>query len=132
MAKIRVEIRARLVGRVRSTVLLLFEASAEALHFTLGAVSRDAGAIHEVRQHFTRLRELAALLDQLGWTTDAVLRDIEVRSSREVVRDAVLGTLLDAGEALATGVHYEGGGVRGIAEDVVALDGLLKEVDRQS
>lgn len=131
MAGITVELSAYLVGRVRGTVLLLFEATAEALHFTLGAVGRDSAAIHEARQHSTRLNELAGLLDQLEWTNEADPRPARVEAPADVLRDAVLGTLLDAGESLASDLHYGAGGVRALARDVVALDEVLREVERR-
>jgi hypothetical protein len=130
MAEITVELQASLVVRFRCTVLLLFEATAEALHLTLSTLSLDPEAVTEVRQHFMRLSQLAEVLDQVGWGAVRGSGDVEIEASPEVLHDALLGSLLDAGEALATDIQGEAEGVRRLAEDVVSLDRILKHVDR--
>jgi hypothetical protein len=131
MAEITVQIRARLLARFRATVVLLLDASAESLHLTLSALEGDPRAIEEARLHLRRLGELGALLDQIGWSEARQARHVEVESSWEVLHDAALGTLLDAGETLAADVEAEPASAREQAEDVLALDRLLKRIDRE-
>ena len=130
MTPIEVRIAVSLVARIRETTLLLFEATAEALWFALGAMSRDPGVLPEVRGHYLRLSQSAALLDQLGWTADEASGEATVAAAPDVLHDAVLGSLLDAGESMAGAIHEGAQDVQVQAREVVALDALLKEVNR--
>ena len=130
MAEITVELRASLVVRFRCTVLLLFESTAEALYFTMSTLSRDPEAVAEARQHHARLGQLGGVLDQVGWAAVRESGDVEVEASPEVLHDSILGSLLDAGETLATDLQGDAATVRRLAEDVVALDRILKHVER--
>ena len=89
MALASVEVPAALVAPLRETVVLLYEATAEALHLAL----REAGPLGEVHRHRERLRQLEDLLERLGWSAEAApdaLRDsLELSGPGEILRDAI-------------------------------------------
>jgi hypothetical protein len=128
------EIPGLLVPCVRETALLQYRAAVEALHLALGAHGEPLG---EVRRARARLGQLDALLDQLGWPGEPVPEAVEVDAPADVLRDALHGALIDAGERLA--VACEGSwrgeasadGVRSAAREVIALDRLLRELDER-
>ena len=51
MARVSVEVPSELVGPVRETVLLLYEATAESLQLSLRAHSEGRGSLEEVGAH---------------------------------------------------------------------------------
>ena len=132
MALSSVEVPAALVGPLRETVVLLYEATAEALHLAV----REAGPLDEVHRHRERLRQLEGLLERLGWSAEAAPRGdpIELTASSEILRDALSGALIDAGERLAESCSdcwrgaVEPDEVRRAAAEVIALDRLLARV----
>jgi hypothetical protein len=134
MAVASVEVPAALVAPLRETVRLLYESTAEALHLAV----REAGPIDEVHRHRERLGHLETLLEALGWSAAAApeaLDDrLELCGPREVLRDAVYGALIDAGERLAEACNgcwrgaVEPDVVRRAAAEVIALDRLLARV----
>jgi hypothetical protein len=134
MAHVRLLVPAALVSAVRETVVLLYQATAEALHLSL----RARGEIDwqaEVHQHRARLAELDALLDRLGWTPAHQVRDVELGASADVLHDAVYGALIDAGERLVVACErgWRGerpaGVIQAAAREVIALDELLCRLD---
>jgi hypothetical protein len=135
MAQVSVEVPAVLVGPVRETVLLLYQATAEALHFALRAHSEGRAELEEVLQHRERLGQLDELLGQLGWSDEPARSDpVEATAPYDVMHDALYGALIDAGERLATACERswrgEAGGeeVGDAAGEVIALDRLLRRV----
>jgi hypothetical protein len=135
MAQVAVELPAALVPGVRETVLLQYRAALEALHLAFGARGETATSLDEARRGRDRLGRLDALLAQLGWPGEPVPEAVVVTGPADIVRDAMLGSLIDAGERLA--VACEGswrgeasaGSVRSAAGEVIALDGLLRELE---
>jgi hypothetical protein len=134
MARTSVEVPAALVGAVRDTVVLLYHSTVEALHFALRSHLERGEPLEEVALCRGRLVELDALLVRLGWWGEPHDGDIELSAPREVLHDAVYGTLIEAGERLAAAC---GEGLRdrrspdtvhAAAMEVIALDGLLAEV----
>jgi hypothetical protein len=134
MAQVAVELPAALVPCVRETVLLQYRAALEALHLAFGALG-EAISLEEVRRGRDRLGRLDALLAQLGWPGEPASETIGLAGPADVVRDALHGSLIDAGERLA--VACEGswrgeaspGSVRSAAGEVIALDRLLRELE---
>jgi hypothetical protein len=131
MALASVEVPAALVAPLRETLVLLYEATAEALHLAV----RGACPLDEVHRHRERLRQLEALLERMGWSAGAMPEGSLVLSGpRDVLRDAIYGALIDAGERLAAACNGswqgagEPGGVRQAAAEVIALDRLLTRV----
>jgi hypothetical protein len=135
MALASVEVPAALVAPLRETVVLLYEATAEALHLAV----REGGPLDDVHRHRGRLRQLEALLERLGWSAEAAASEaladrVELSGPREVLRDAIYGALIDAGERLADACNgcwqgaVEPDGVRRAAAEVIALDRLLARV----
>jgi len=134
MAVASVEVPAALVAPLRETVRLLYESTAEALHLAV----REAVPIDEVHRHRERLRHLEALLERLGWSPaaapGALDGSLELSGPREVLRDAIYGALIDAGERLAEACDgcwrgtVEPDGVRRAAAEVIALDRLLARI----
>jgi Arc/MetJ family transcription regulator len=126
MARVSVELPAELVEPVRETVLMLYEATAESLHHAL-----RARALDEVRMHRARLEEL----DELARALERRERPAEVSASRDLVHDALYGALIDAGERLAEASNRAWRGelplerVQAAAEEVLAIDALLRELD---
>ena len=135
MAQVAVELPAALVPCVRETVLLQYRAALEALHLAFGALGEGATPLEEVRRGRDRLGRLDALLAGIGWPGDPVPEALELAGPADVVRDALHGSLIDAGERLA--VACEGswrgeasaGSVRSAAGEVIALDRLLRELE---
>jgi hypothetical protein len=135
MAQVAVELPAALVPCVRETVLLQYRAALEALHLAFGALGEATTPLEEVRRGRDRLGRLDALLAGVGWPGDPVPEAVGLAGPADVVRDALHGSLIDAGERLA--VACEGswrgeasaGSVRSAAGEVIALDGLLRELE---
>jgi hypothetical protein len=125
------EIPGALVPCVRETVLLQYRAAAEALHLALGAGREPLGEVRPARE---RLGQLDALLDQLGWQGEPAPPALEVAGPRDMLRDALHGSLIDAGERLAIACEGTWRGeasadsVRAAAAEVIALDRLLREL----
>ena len=128
MARVSVEVPAELVGRVRETVLLLYEATAESLHLALRAHSEGRGSPRELHDHRARLAQLDDLLTQLGPPAGSRL----VRAPAELLHDALYGALIDAGERLAVTASSSWRGevplerVQDAAAEVLALHRLLR------
>ena len=126
MARVSVEVPAELVRPIRETVLLLYEATAESLHLAL-----KARALDEVRLHRRRLDELDGLV--LALEPDE--RATELSATRDLIHDALYGALIDAGERLAEASNRSWRGelplerVQAAAEEVLAIDGLLRGLD---
>jgi hypothetical protein len=128
MARVSMELPAELVGRVRETVLLLYEATAESLHLALRAHSQGRGSPQELREHRVRLAQLDGLLTQLRWPAGSG----RVSAPAELLHDAFYGALIDAGERLAVAASSAWRGelplerVQEAAGEVLALHRLLR------
>lgn len=135
MAEVALQVPCGVAPGVRDTVLLLYRAAVEALHLAFGAHG-DAGELGEVRAQRERVRELDALLEQVGWPGDALPPGVVLRGRAGLLRDAVYGALIDAGERLAVACaggwrgEASAGGVRSAAREVIELDRLLRELER--
>jgi hypothetical protein len=137
MAEVAVEVPAPVVPAVRDTVVLLYRATAEALQLSLEAHRESREPAREVGRHRARLEELGRMLDRLGWPGEPPepAGPVELRGPREVVHDALHGALIDAGERLAVACsatwHSEASeaSVRELAAQVIALDGLVRELE---
>ena len=126
MARVSVEVPAELVRPIRETLLLLYEATAESLHLAL-----KARALDEVRLHRGRLDELDEVVRALEPDEQAT----ELSATRDLIHDALYGALIDAGERLAEASNRSWRGelplerVQAAAEEVLAIDGLLRGLD---
>ena len=131
MARVSVEVPAELVGQVRETVLLLYQATAESLHQALRARSDEEPSAGEAHLHRLRVDELDDLARMLG----GAARDVELTGSRDLLHDVLYGALIDAGERLAETSNRAWRGelplerVQAEAEEVLALDTLLRGLD---
>ena len=131
MARVSVEVPAELVGQVRETVLLLYQATAESLHRALKARRDEEPPVGEAHLHRLRVDELDDLARLLGGTA----RDVELSASRDLLHDVLYGALIDAGERLAETSNRAWRGelplqrVQSEAEEVLALDALLRGLD---
>ena len=134
MERVALQVPGGLVPCIRETVLLLYRAAVEALHLAFGA-HVEGGELEEIRLHRDRLTELDSLLGQLGWPGEPVPDTLEVGGRADVVRDALHGSLIDAGERLAVACaagwrgEASAGSVRCAGREVIALDRLLRGVD---
>lgn len=132
MAQVAVEVPSALVQSLRETVLLLYRAALEALHLA----AEDGLSLEEVVPQRERLRQLDALLDQLGWPAAADPPPRRLVGEAELLGDAVHGALIDAGERLAVAAAGSWRGeatadsVRAAAREVIELDRLLRQVQR--
>jgi len=128
MARVSVDVPAGLVGRIRETVLLLYEATAESLHLALRARSERRGSPRELHEHRLRLAQLDGLLTQLGPPAGSR----HVSAPAELLHDALYGALIDAGERLAVTASSSWRGelplerVQEAAAEVLALHRLLR------
>jgi hypothetical protein len=128
MARVSVEVPAELVARVRETVVLLYEATAESLHLALRAHSEGRGSPPELREHRLRLAQLDGLLTQLGPPGGSR----QVSAPADLLHDALYGALIDAGERLAVTASSSWRGelplerVQEAAAEVLALHRLLR------
>jgi hypothetical protein len=135
MAYASVAVPRALTGAVRDTVVLLYDATVEALHLSLRAHLERAEPRGEAALCRARLADLDALLASLGWWDESTPEgDVELSAERQVLYDALYGTLIEAGERLAAacGEGWRDGAcpdrVHAAAMEVIALDGLLAEV----
>jgi hypothetical protein len=131
MARVSVEVPAELVGQVRETVLLLYQATSESLHQALMARSDEEPSAGEAHLHRLRVDELDDLVRLLGGAAG----DVELNASRDLLHDVLYGALIDAGERLAETSNRAWRGelplerVQAEAEEVLALDALLRGLD---
>jgi hypothetical protein len=129
MPHVVLEVPVALVAGLRETVLLQYRATVEALHLGLGEVGAGDAEVSGGRE---RLRQLDELLDQLDTAAVPDAPTLRVEAAADVLGDALHGSLIDAGERLAVvcGAAWRGeapaDGVRSTAEEVVALDRLLR------
>ena len=130
MAQVGLEVPGALVPCVRETVVLQYRAAVEALHLAFGeAESGDA------RRERERLAGIGALLDQLGWPGEPVPAAARLSAPAELVRDALHGSLIDAGERLAVACEAGWRGeasadsIRSAATEVIGLDRLLRGLE---
>ena len=134
MARVSVEVPAELVGPVRETVLLLYQASAESLQLSLRAHSEGRGSLEEVGLHRERLAQLDELAGSLGWKAGAR----QLSAPAELLHDAFYGALIDAGERLAVTASSSWRGelplerVQEAAAEVLALHRLLRLLESLS
>jgi hypothetical protein len=135
MARASVQVPVALVEAVRDTVALLYYSTVEALHFSLRSHIEQGEPRDEAALCRARLADLDALLVRLGWWGEAAPEgEVELSAPREVLHDALYGTLIEAGERLAAacGEGWQDGScpdaVRAAAMEVIALDGLLAEL----
>jgi hypothetical protein len=132
MAQVGLEVPGALVPCVRETVVLQYRAAVEVLQL---ALEEPGGSFGEARRERDRLGRLGALLDQLGWPDEAVPGAVGLSGPAELLRDALHGSLIDAGERLA--VACEGAwrgestpeGIRSVAREVIELDRLLRGLE---
>jgi hypothetical protein len=131
MAQVGLEVPGALVPCVRETVLLQYRAAVEALHLAFGG-ELEPGHARRERQRLARLGEL---LDQLGWPGDPVAGAVELGGPAGLVRDALHGSLIDAGERLAVACESSWRGeasadsIRSAATEVIGLDRLLRGLE---
>jgi hypothetical protein len=127
MAQVAVEVPAVLVPALRETVLLLYRAALEALHSAFGD-----DPLEEVARQRERVRRLDALLDELGWPAPPGADARRLAGHADLIRDALHGALIDAGERLAVACEAGWRGeaseqsVRSAAREVIELDRLLR------
>ena len=134
MAEVSLAVPGELVERVRESVLLLYVASAEALHLALRSGGEGRGGLANVDRQRARLASLDALLDRFDQYGSAPEREVELSGPADLLHDVLYGALIDAGERLAADCEagWRGerpaGSVERTARTVIALDGLLRRV----
>jgi hypothetical protein len=139
MARVSVEVPSELVGPIRETVLLLYQATAESLQLSLRARSEGRGSVEEVHAHRARLAQLDELAASLGWEAGpapgrgtAPCAPRQLSAPAELLHDAFYGALIDAGERLAVRADRAWRGelplelVQQAAAEVLALHRLLR------
>jgi hypothetical protein len=86
-----------------------------------------------VHEHRARLVELDSLLEQLEESARPEL-EVEVDAARDVLHDAIYGAFIDAGERIAVACDASWRRepvekVRGLADELVKLEALLRRVE---
>jgi hypothetical protein len=99
---VEVEVPRGSVSWLRESLLLLYGVSAATLHLTVRAHLDDRAWLAELSDAKHRLAQLGEALDQLGWTDDRAASTCHLTVSRDVLRDATKGALLDAKERLTS------------------------------
>jgi hypothetical protein len=146
MERVSVEVPSELVGPVRETVVLLYEATVESLQLSLRAHSEGRGSLEEVgldvqRERLAQLDELAG---SLGWEgarpgephSGSGAR--QLNAPADLLHDAFYGALIDAGERLAVTASTSWRGelplerVQEAAAEVLALHRLLRLLESLS
>jgi hypothetical protein len=136
MERVSVEVPSELVGPVRETVLLLYEATVESLQLSLRAHSEGRGSLEDVRLHRERLAQLDELAGSLGWEAGPDARHLNAPA--DLLHDAFYGALIDAGERLAVSASSAWRGelplerVQEAAAEVLALHRLLRLLESLS
>lgn len=131
------EVPGALVPCVRETVVLQYRAAVESLQLAFAAQDQPGGSRAEVRCARRRLGQLDALVDELGWPGEPVAPAIEVSAPGRLLRDALHGALIDAGERLAVACEARwrdqanAAAVRAAAGEVIDLDRLLRRLERR-
>jgi hypothetical protein len=134
MARASLEVPEELVGPVRETVLLLYQATAESLHQVLRARGEGETDTAEAHAHRSRIDELDELARTLAAGDGAVL----VTASRDLLHDTLYGALIDAGERLAglSGRGWRGDApaerIQEAAGEVLSLHALLGGLESDS
>jgi hypothetical protein len=134
MASVSVEVPSELVGPIRETVLLLYQATAESLGLSLRAHSEGRGSPEEVRAHRARL----AVLDELAGSLGGPVGPRRLSAPAELLHDVFYGALIDAGERLALTTDRAWRGelplerVQRAAAEVLALHRLLRLLESLS
>jgi hypothetical protein len=140
MERVSVEVPSELVGPVRETVLLLYEATLESLQLSLRAHAEGRGPLDQVgldaqRERLAQLDELAG---SLGWERassgepDSGSGARQLDAPADLLHDAFYGALIDAGERLAVTASTSWRGelplerVQEAAAEVLALHRLLR------
>ena len=100
MARVSVEVPAELVGRVRETVLLLYEATAESLHLALRAHSEGRGSPRELHEP-PRAPGAARRAARAARLAGRPRRRLELAARPSCCTTRFYGALIDAGERLA-------------------------------
>lgn len=139
MERVSVEVPSELVGSVRETVMLLYQATAESLRLSLRAHSEGRGSLEEVGLHRVRLAQLDELAGNLRWEGGcpeepraAGTGARRLDAPAELLHDAFYGALIDAGERLAVTASSAWRGelplerVQTAAAEVLALHRLLR------
>jgi hypothetical protein len=140
MERVSVEVPSELVGPVRETVLLLYQATAESLQLSLRAHSEGRGSLEELAAHRARLSQLDELAGSLGWgparpgppAAAAPSGPRRLSAPADLLHDAFYGALIDAGERLAVTASRSWRGelplerVQEAAAEVLALHRLLR------
>ena len=138
MERVSVEVPSELVGPVRETVLLLYEATVESLQLSLRAHSEGRGSLEEVGVHVhrERLAQLDELAGSLGWETAPGTGQLSAPA--DLLHDAFYGALIDAGERMAVTASSAWRGelplerVQEAAAEVLALHRLLRLLESLS
>jgi hypothetical protein len=136
MERVSVEVPSELVGPVRETVLLLYEATVESLQLSLRAHSEGRSSLEEVGLHRERLAQLDELAGSVGWEAGPGTR--QLNAPADLLHDAFYGALIDAGERLAVTASTSWRGelplerVQEAAAEVLALHRLLRLVESLS
>ncbi len=131
MTRVSVEVPAELVGPIRETVLLLYQATAESLHQALESRADGHAEVEEAHSHRLRIDELDDLARELVVERAGGEQAVRLTASRDLLHDMLYGALLDAGERLAeaSGRSWRGelpaARIEAAAEEVLALHRML-------
>jgi hypothetical protein len=99
MADLTIRVPSEHVDAVRDSLLHMYSGLAEQLHRTAGEHAATHDADDPLRGYRTELEDVAAALEQVGWSYVPAVQAVELTAHPETLSDALHGALLDAVEA---------------------------------
>jgi hypothetical protein len=116
-------------GALVEALLHLYQAKAESLHERANDLIRGEGSADGLLHTREELRSLDQAISQLGWDPGSPNRPVDVTAARDVLREAIMVAIDDAGEQVSgrcTALLRGEGSAKEVAAQIETLRGLLE------